>query len=91
MRSVSDWRPYQHRAFEFVVGNRRCYLAAKAGAGKTAIGLALIDHVFDSFEADRALVVAACALALLLVGGLYSVLEINAKRRRIGAKDVAAA
>ncbi len=59
MRSQSDFRPYQQDALHHCVAVPRSYLAAKAGAGKTAIGLALIRHVlYDTFETDRILVVA---------------------------------
>lgn len=58
MRSQSDFRPYQHSALRHCVAQRRSYLAAKAGAGKTAIALALIEQVlYDAFETDRVLVV----------------------------------
>jgi len=58
MRSLSDFRPYQHQALAHCTNQRRSYLAAKAGAGKTAIALALMRHVlYDTFETDRILVV----------------------------------
>lgn len=57
MRSIADWREYQHRALEFAKRVRRGYLAAKAGAGKTSIALALIDYVInDSFETTKVVV-----------------------------------
>lgn len=59
MRSQADFRDYQHSALAHCVRHRRSYLAAKAGAGKTAVGLALIDVcMFDLFEVTKALVVA---------------------------------
>lgn len=59
MRSLSDFRPYQHAALEFAKNTRRSYLAAKAGAGKTGVGLALAAHVLqDTFETAKVLVVA---------------------------------
>jgi len=58
MRSFSDFRPYQHQALDRFTNVRRGYLAAKAGAGKTAIALALARHVLhDAFETTRVLVV----------------------------------
>jgi hypothetical protein len=58
MRCLGDFRPYQHRALAHCVSQRRSYLAAKAGAGKTAIALGLMRHVlYDTFETDRILVV----------------------------------
>lgn len=58
MRSQSDFRPYQHKALGHATINRRSYLAAKAGAGKTAIALALIEQVLhDTFETSKVLVV----------------------------------
>lgn len=59
MRLLTDFRPYQHQALAFAMSNRRGYLAAKAGAGKTGVGLALANHVlFDTFETSKVLVVA---------------------------------
>lgn len=58
MRSLSDFRPYQQQALGFHKANRRSYLAAKAGAGKTGIVLALADYLhFDTFEVAKTLVV----------------------------------
>lgn len=59
MKSVSDFRPYQAQALEFCERVPRGYLAAKAGAGKTAVALAYIDRLmFDRFDCRRVLVVA---------------------------------
>lgn len=59
MRSLADLRPYQHQALAFCRNTRRGYLAAKPGAGKTAVALALMaDLLLDSFEARRVLIVA---------------------------------
>lgn len=59
MRTRADFRPYQHQAEDFALANRRSYLAAKAGAGKTAVALAVIDKLmFDTFEVRKVLVVA---------------------------------
>lgn len=59
MKSRSDFRDYQAAAEQFLVANRRCYLAAKAGAGKTAVALGAIEQLmFDSFELSRVLVIA---------------------------------
>lgn len=59
MRTRDDFRDYQHAAEAFVLARRRTYLAAKAGAGKTGIALAVIEALmFDSFEAKKVLVVA---------------------------------
>lgn len=59
MKSRADFRDYQAAAEKFLVANRRCYLAAKAGAGKTAVALGAIEQLmFDSFELGRVLVVA---------------------------------
>lgn len=59
MKRESDFREYQRQALQFVLETPRCYLAAKAGAGKTAVALAAIDRLmFDSFEVQRVLVVA---------------------------------
>ena len=59
MRSLSDFRPYQLTGLAFAITTRRSYLAAKAGAGKTGVGLALAAHVLeDSFETAKVLVVA---------------------------------
>lgn len=58
MRCLGDFRPYQHQALDRFTNVRRGYLAAKAGAGKTAIALALARHVLhDTFETTRVLVV----------------------------------
>lgn len=58
MRYLTDFRPYQHQALGKFTEQRRGYLAAKAGAGKTAIALALANHVlFDAFETTKVLVV----------------------------------
>lgn len=59
MRSLADFRPYQRQALDFCRATPRAYLAAKPGAGKTAVALALMaDLLLDSFEIRRALVVA---------------------------------
>lgn len=59
MKGEADLREYQRQALQFVVATPRCYLAAKAGAGKTAVALAAIDRLmFDLFEVSRVLVVA---------------------------------
>lgn len=55
MRGIADFRPYQHQALAFIERTPRAYLAAKAGAGKTAVALAYISGLFD---ARRVLVVA---------------------------------
>ena len=58
MRCLGDFRPYQHQALAKFTEQRRGYLAAKAGAGKTAIALALAAHVLhDAFETTKVLVV----------------------------------
>ena len=58
MRDLQDFRPYQRQALEFCKATPRGYLAAKAGAGKTAVALAYMEHLcFDAFEARRVLVV----------------------------------
>lgn len=59
MKGRADFRPYQAQAEAFILGVPRCYLAAKAGAGKTGVALAVIESLmFDRFEIRRALVVA---------------------------------
>jgi hypothetical protein len=59
VRTRQDFRKYQAQAEDFILANPRSYLAAKAGAGKTAVALSVIDRLmFDSFEARRVLVVA---------------------------------
>lgn len=59
MRTRLDFRKYQDQADEFITANPRCYLAAKAGAGKTAVALSVIERLmFDRFEVRRVLVVA---------------------------------
>lgn len=58
MRYLSDLRPYQHAALSFAKRTPRGYLAAKAGAGKTAVALGLIEYLhFDTFECTKTLVV----------------------------------
>ena len=59
MKSLADFRPYQAQALEFCRRVPRGYLAAKAGAGKTAVALAYMQELmFDQFAARRVLVVA---------------------------------
>ncbi len=59
MKGLADFRPYQAQALDFCRRTPRGYLAAKAGAGKTAVALAYMGELlFDSFEARRVLVVA---------------------------------
>jgi hypothetical protein len=59
MQCLNDFRPYQRAALEFGERTPRWYLAAKAGAGKTGIVLALMDALmFDRFEVEATLVVA---------------------------------
>lgn len=58
-KSIAEFRPYQAEALAFLDREPRAYLAAKAGAGKTAIVLALMDALmFDRFEVGAALVIA---------------------------------
>ena len=58
MRFLTDLRPYQRDALVFCDKTPRGYLAAKAGAGKTAVALALIDLLmFDRFEITKVLVI----------------------------------
>lgn len=65
MRTLADFRDYQHRALAFGMAKRRWYLAAKAGAGKTGVALALAEHVmYDTFEATAILVVAPKRVAM---------------------------
>lgn len=65
MRGLADFRPYQLQALDFGMATRRWYLAAKAGAGKTGVALALAEHVlFDTFETGAVLVVAPKRVAL---------------------------
>lgn len=64
MKDRDSFRPYQHEAESRILRQRRHYLAAKAGAGKTAIALAVIEKLmFDSFEVGRVLVVAPMRVA----------------------------
>lgn len=59
MKSITDFRDYQHKALAFAHRTPRGYLAAKAGAGKTGVGLAyMADLMFDLFAADACLIVA---------------------------------
>lgn len=59
MRTRLDFREYQDQADQFITANRRSYLAAKAGAGKTAVALSVIERLmFDRFEVEKVLVVA---------------------------------
>lgn len=58
LRTRADFRPYQVAAEAFIVDKPRCYLAAKAGAGKTAVALAAIETLMlDRFEVRRVLVI----------------------------------
>lgn len=59
MKTRQTFRPYQHAAEAFILNRGRSYLAAKAGAGKTGVALAVIESLtFDSFEVTKTLVVA---------------------------------
>jgi hypothetical protein len=59
MKTVLDFRPYQQRALQFLCATPRAYLAAKAGAGKTAVALAYMHELMlDWFEVRKVLVVA---------------------------------
>lgn len=65
MRNKSDFRPYQHQAEKFILARPRSYLAAKAGAGKTGIALAVIEELmFNRFEVSKTLVVAPKRVAV---------------------------
>lgn len=65
MRGFGDFREYQRQAYAFGVATRRWYLAAKAGAGKTGVALALAEHVLaDTFETAAVLVVAPKRVAI---------------------------
>lgn len=58
IRGLDDLRPYQHAALGFAKDQRRGYLAARPGAGKTAVALALIAYVLhDTFETTKVLVI----------------------------------
>jgi len=59
VRYLHDFRPYQHDALAFLERTPRAYLAAKAGAGKTGVALALANSLmYDQFSVRRTLVVA---------------------------------
>lgn len=58
MRAFKDFRRYQVDALAFCNETPRGYLAAKAGAGKTAIALAYMAGLLDRLEVRRVLVVA---------------------------------
>jgi hypothetical protein len=59
MRSRDDFRVYQNEAESFILDKPRTYLAAKAGAGKTAIALAVIEELmFNRFDVRKTLVIA---------------------------------
>lgn len=59
MKSRQDFRSYQHEAEAFILNKPRTYLAAKAGAGKTGIALAVAEVLmFDQFSVAKTLVVA---------------------------------
>lgn len=63
--SLADFNDYQHGALAFGQRVPRWYFAARAGAGKTAVALALMDWLmFDTFETDAVLVVAPKRVAL---------------------------
>lgn len=58
MRTREAFRPYQHQAEAFIVNTPRCYLAAKAGAGKTGVALAVMEQLmYDRFEVRKTLIV----------------------------------
>lgn len=58
MMDRSDFRDYQHAAEAFCLAKPRTYLAAKAGAGKTGVGLAVAEVLmFDQFVVRKTLVV----------------------------------
>jgi len=63
MRDLGDLRRYQVDALEFCKRTPRGYLAAKAGAGKTAVALAYMADLMDRCEVRRVLVVAPMRVA----------------------------
>lgn len=59
MRTRADFRQYQAEAEDFILAKPRTYLAAKAGAGKTGVALAVVESLmFDRYEVRKTLVVA---------------------------------
>ena len=63
MLTRSDLHQYQHAGVDFVVDNRRSFLALDLGLGKTVTVLTAISDLIDSFEVRKILVVAPLRVA----------------------------
>jgi SNF2 family DNA or RNA helicase len=58
MLSLKDFHPYQHRAIDFIVHNKRSMMWLFMGAGKTALALTAFSRLQDVMQTYRALVIA---------------------------------
>ena len=58
MRNLSDLRPYQNAAVEFVRTKKRCALFVDPGLGKTAISITAFVLMMDQFDCGRVLILA---------------------------------
>jgi len=63
MLSRHDLHPYQNRAVDFILSERRCMLALEMGLGKSVSTLTAISDMLDGFTARRVLVIAPLRVA----------------------------
>jgi SNF2 family DNA or RNA helicase len=63
MLSRHNLHPYQNRAVDFVLSERRCMLALEMGLGKSVSTLTAISDMLDGFTARRVLVIAPLRVA----------------------------
>lgn len=63
MLSRDNLHPYQNKAVDFILSERRCMLALEMGLGKSVSTLTAISDMLDGFTANKVLVVAPLRVA----------------------------
>ena len=63
MLSRDNLHPYQNKAVDFILNERRCMLALEMGLGKSVSTLTAISDMLDGFTANKVLVIAPLRVA----------------------------
>ena len=63
MLSRDNLHPYQNKAVDFILSERRCMLALQMGLGKSVSTLTAISDMLDGFTANKVLVIAPLRVA----------------------------
>lgn len=63
MLSRNNLHPYQNKAVDFILNERRCMLALEMGLGKSVSTLTAISDMLDGFTANKVLVIAPLRVA----------------------------